>query len=283
MEVSRSEHSQDLTTVEVSRNEHSQDLTTVEVSTNEHSQDLTTTVEVSRNEHSQDLMTVSSNIADQNHDDNLVSDHSNHLVLESKHEIVEDEVRNILENIAATGKFWHDWDKLKAMLSFNLKQVLSEYPEAKMTSEQQSSSLGEDYQELVKRLDDALHSFVEGPPFTLQRLCEILLAAQSIYPNLSKLALALEKNLLVTSTLTISTGPYPPTGQQSNEPETGTVDSELQSSSVQNGAEPMAGDGDEIMSEVEEADVHDDMTIDMETFEEIVRSSETHSVPTADS
>ncbi|KAG5403313.1 hypothetical protein IGI04_009432 [Brassica rapa subsp. trilocularis] len=39
----------------------------------------------------------------------------------------------------------------------------------------------------------ALLSFDEGPPFTLQRLCEILLAARSIYPKLSKLDLALEK------------------------------------------------------------------------------------------
>lgn len=33
-------------------------------------------------------------------------------------------------------------------------KVLSEYPEAKMTSEQQSSSLGETFPELGKRLDE---------------------------------------------------------------------------------------------------------------------------------
>ncbi|KAB5512294.1 hypothetical protein DKX38_029322 [Salix brachista] len=49
---------------------------------------------------------------------------------------------------------------------------------------------------------EALHNFEEGPPFTLQRLCEILLAARRIYPNLSKLALALEKVcLLIFDTL----------------------------------------------------------------------------------
>ncbi|XP_034888574.2 uncharacterized protein [Populus alba] len=93
---------------------------------------------------------------------------------ESKPEIAveedEEEVRGILQVIASTGKFWHDWEKLKSVLSFQLKQVLSEYPEAKMTTKEQE----ETYQDLVKKLDEALHNFEEGPPFTLQRLCEVL-------------------------------------------------------------------------------------------------------------
>ncbi|CAK7339924.1 unnamed protein product [Dovyalis caffra] len=44
----------------------------------------------------------------------------------------------------------HDWDKLKSLLSFKLKQVLSEYPEAKMTTEEQNASLRGTYPELVK-------------------------------------------------------------------------------------------------------------------------------------
>ncbi|XP_050254018.1 uncharacterized protein LOC126700079 isoform X5 [Quercus robur] len=134
--------------------------------------------------------------ADHHHHENTVPDPINPGGVELKAEIAEeeaDEFKGILEVIASTGKFWHDWDKLKSMLSFQLKQVLSEYPEAKMTSEEQNASLGETYLELVKRLDEALLGFVEGPPFTLQRLCEILLEARTIYPNLSKLGLALEK------------------------------------------------------------------------------------------
>lgn len=163
--------------------------------------------------------------------------------------------------MAATGKYWHDWDKLKGMLSFHLKQVLSDYPESKLTIEQQQSSLGESLPELVKRLDDALNSFAEGPPFTLQRLCEILLDARNIYSKLSKLVLALEKNLLVTSTLTISSNPH--TIENATE-----ADRETKSSPVQsNGVEPIAssGDADEVMAEVEETEVEDVMTIDMDT------------------
>ena len=36
------------------------------------------------------------------------------------------------------------------------KKVLSEYPEVKMTSEEQNASLGETYLELVKRLDEGI-------------------------------------------------------------------------------------------------------------------------------
>ncbi|EPS72503.1 hypothetical protein M569_02254, partial [Genlisea aurea] len=125
--------------------------------------------------------------------------------LESQPLFSDKEVKDALEASASTGEFWEDWEKLKSILSYYLKQVFSQYPEAKMTTEQQISSLGEAFPDLLTRLDDALYGFDEGPPFTLQRLCEILLSATSIYPHLSKLAFALEKNLLVTSTLSVPT------------------------------------------------------------------------------
>ncbi|KNA07676.1 hypothetical protein SOVF_169710 [Spinacia oleracea] len=260
-----------------------------------------------------------------------------------------EEVKGVLEIIASTGKFWHEWDELKNMLLFQLKQVLSEYPETRIPTDQQNPSMGESRTQLVKSLEEALFSFLDGPPFTLQRLCEILLNAQNIYPNLSKLALALEKNLLVTSTLMKSTDPYPPSNVQladasseqvvdaqplpaplpqpetqppplrEPEPEPETQPPPLcepepetqppplrepepeprhqpqpqplphipalresepepqpqplcppHSVSVENA---VTGDRDEVMSEVD-AEVDDGMTIDMETFEEIISSSE---------
>ncbi|MCD9644743.1 hypothetical protein HAX54_033165 [Datura stramonium] len=129
----------------------------------------------------------------------------------------------------------------------------------------------------------ALNSFAEGPPFTLQRLCEILLDARNIYSKLSKLALALEKNLLVTSILTISSNPYASTTiENATEPDRETKGSPVQSNLVSNGVEPIgsAGDADEVMAEVEEAEVEDVMTIDMDTIEAIVRSSEADTMPT---
>ncbi|KAK1279135.1 hypothetical protein QJS04_geneDACA003297 [Acorus gramineus] len=95
----------------------------------------------------------------------------------------------------------HDWDILKGLLSRRLKQVWGEYAESQVVGDagpQKCPLSGETYTDIKKRLDEALVCFMEGPPFTLQRLCEILLTPKSIYPNLSKLALALEKNLIST-------------------------------------------------------------------------------------
>ncbi|KAM1270205.1 hypothetical protein ACFX2I_002301 [Malus domestica] len=236
-------------------------------------------MEMPSNENSQPSM---NSTGDADHQQEaMLPDGVDNLCKESKLEV--SEVRGVLQVIASTGKFWQDWDKLKSMLSFQLKQVLLEYPEEEMTSEQQIASLGETYPELVKRLDEALHNFTEGPPFTLQRLCEILLDAKRIYPNLSKLALALEKNLLVTSMLTASTDPYPQsTVQNSVEPDKAIEEAKIHSDSVaQNGVEPMvSGDRDEVMSEVVQADIDNDMTIAMEAFEDIVGSSDANSVQT---
>ncbi|KAI4322048.1 hypothetical protein L6164_021772 [Bauhinia variegata] len=222
---------------------------------------------------------VSSNDNDVLHNDK-VADVLNHRGIEAKHDISSEEVRYVLEVIASTGRFWHDWDKLKSMLLFQLRQVLSNYPEATMTSEQQHASLGEPYSEVVKRLNEELLCFIEGPPFTLQRLCEILLDAQNIYPKLSKLALAIEKNLLVTSTLTCCTDPYPQTVElEPNNQDKASDQQKQQSNSAPNGIEPLVVDKeDEAMTE---ADVGDDMTIDMEAFEDIVKSSESNSEPSS--
>lgn len=226
---------------------------------------------------------------DQNNDVPELSDANG--ARESEHKLSAEEVKSVLETIASTGKFWHDWDELKSMLAFQLKQVLSEYPDAAKDDDQQNSSLGESFAELKKRLDEALCSFIEGPPFTLQRLCEILLDARTIYPNLSKLALALEKNLLVTSTLTKSTDPYPSSTVQVSraaEEQLEDVQPQLEtqplahSNSVENGGEPMAAERDEVMSEVD-ARVDDRVTMDMDGFEEIISPSDSNSEPAENS
>ncbi|GMN44198.1 hypothetical protein TIFTF001_013405 [Ficus carica] len=262
-------------------------------------------MEIASNEDLQKL-TTSSNEGEHHDDDDDDDDHGhedmvpnvlNHGDAEPVHEIAEKEARGTLEVIASTGKFWHEWDKLKAILSFQLKQVLSEYPEAKMTSEQQNDFLGDTFTELAKRLDEVSSRAIplclfDGrlSPGTGQRgancnfTARILLDAQGIYPNLSKLALALEKNLLVTSMLTISADPYPQSTIEPSKPDEATEELKPQSDSAQNGVEHVAGDRDEVMVEVEEeGDVNDNMTIDMEALEDIVGPSETNTPPTNNS
>lgn len=229
---------------------------------------------------------VISAVTDDSHD-NLITSPEHHQGLEMRHETVEqeEEVKSILKAIAATGKFWYDWERFKNMLSLHLKQVISEYPLTKMTPEEQKASLGETHAELVRRLDDALHSFVDGPPFTIQRLSEIILDARSLYPNLSKLALALEKNLSVTSTLTISSDPHSsspvtPTNGLDEVTDDPIPNTQMQSDTVmENGAPPVVADRDEIMMEVE-ADASDVVTMDVETTE---KPSESSPMTTGDS
>lgn len=60
------------------------------------------------------------------------------------------------------------------------------------------------------------------------------------------------------------------------EPEKASEEAQPQSNPIQNGVEPVVGDRDEIMTEVEEADI-EDMTIDMDAFQEMVGSSEANS------
>uniref|UniRef100_A0A453RD99 Uncharacterized protein n=1 Tax=Aegilops tauschii subsp. strangulata TaxID=200361 RepID=A0A453RD99_AEGTS len=91
--------------------------------------------------------------------------------------VTPEEMRAIIEVIAETGKFWHDWSFLKRLLSLQLMQVLGEYSEAQMViredGQQQNSLFRETHSELFSQLNDALLRFEEGPPFTLQRLCEV--------------------------------------------------------------------------------------------------------------
>ena len=53
------------------------------------------------------------------------------------------------------------------------------------------------------------------------------------------------------------------------EPEKASDEAQPQSNSIQNGVEPIVRDRDEIMTEVEEAEM-DDMTIDMDAFQEML-------------
>lgn len=85
--------------------------------------------------------------------------------------------------------------------------------------------------------------------------------------------------------LTISTDPYPQLTilQKADEAEKASEEPKPHLNSVQNGVEAVVGDRDEVMTDVEEAEIDDEMTIDMEAFEEIVGSSEPKSEPAADS
>uniref|UniRef100_A0ACD6AK70 Uncharacterized protein n=1 Tax=Avena sativa TaxID=4498 RepID=A0ACD6AK70_AVESA len=199
--------------------------------------------------------------------------------------VTPEEMRGIIEVIADTGKFWHEWSFLKRLLSLQLMQVLGEYSEAQMViredGQQPNPLAAEAHSELFSQLNDALLRFEEGPPFTLQRLCEILLDPKGTYKKLSKLALALEKTLLVTSTITKCTDPYPAAHCPNSEgtaitENTDPVDIRPEtlpehSAAVPNGTEHAGSDGDEEMAdaEAEAAPISHDVEMQEEKIDQI--------------
>ncbi|KAJ7517860.1 hypothetical protein O6H91_21G043300 [Diphasiastrum complanatum] len=129
---------------------------------------------------------------------------SEFLEQEESHRKFSPDLKSILEVIAKTGKYWHDWAQLKILLSFRLKQVLKELQESRPNGVAEKMYYG-----CVKRLDGGLDSFADEAPFTLQRICELLLCPPSSYSNIDKFTLAFERLLLVTSTIDNSDDPYP--------------------------------------------------------------------------
>ncbi|CAM0913980.1 unnamed protein product [Alopecurus aequalis] len=205
--------------------------------------------------------------------------------------VTPEEMRGIIEVIADTGKFWHEWSFLKRLLSLQLMQVLGEYSEVQMViredRQQQNSLSAQKNSELFSQLNDALLRFEEGPPFTLQRLCEILLDPKGTYKKLSKLAFALEKTLLVTTTITKCTDPYPVAAHGPNpeatvvtentDPAVAEPEKRLEHPvAVPNGTEHAGGvDGDEEMADADAEEAvpcsssHDDVEMQEEKPDQI--------------
>eukprot|EP00898_Chlorokybus_atmophyticus_P002976 jgi/Chlat1/367/Chrsp10S08625 len=136
------------------------------------------------------------------------------------------ELREVVQVTAKTGCLWHDWAAFRALLLLRLEQAISEY----LAGEQVEVGPPRPHANAHAQLSAALDSFQVQAPFTIQRLCEVLLAPKETYRTLDKFTLALEKLLFVTTLasapyctdladVTVSPqqdGPSPPLPQQSN-------------------------------------------------------------------
>eukprot|EP00741_Cyanophora_paradoxa_P005223 tig00000865_g5063.t1 len=107
-----------------------------------------------------------------------------------------EKLQAVLNAAAQTGFTCYDWPPLKKLLAYKLEQVLGE-------CRGRFSDGGLDdraFREFAERLLVALDGF-RGAPFTLQRLCELLLAPDRHYKNIRKLLLAFDKLLSVSTTM----------------------------------------------------------------------------------
>jgi hypothetical protein len=100
-----------------------------------------------------------------------------------------DNLQRIINDIASTGLTCYPWEFLKQLIGYRLEQILDEW---------QAKSPLPDFEQQKKKLLDALSGF-SGVPFTVQRMCE-LLVRPTLYSSTKKFIFAYDKLLSVSTT-----------------------------------------------------------------------------------
>eukprot|EP01097_Dermamoeba_algensis_P002442 TRINITY_DN1964_c0_g2_i2.p1 TRINITY_DN1964_c0_g2~~TRINITY_DN1964_c0_g2_i2.p1 ORF type:complete len:274 (-),score=72.69 TRINITY_DN1964_c0_g2_i2:1267-2037(-) len=103
---------------------------------------------------------------------------------------------SIIEEVATTGVTCYPWNLLCDLILFLLRKVVTEY-EARHPVEDLTQ-----IQKLHTSIISRLVAFKE-PPFTLQRICELLLNGQKTYSSLEKYLFAFEKMATVSGTISV--------------------------------------------------------------------------------
>jgi len=102
-------------------------------------------------------------------------------------------LNKIIEDIAITGISCYPWEWLKELLAVKLSQVLDRYHNS-------AKNPPPNFATEKERVCNALRSFDE-PPFTLQRMCELMLGTEgAVYKSLKSFMFALDKLISITTT-----------------------------------------------------------------------------------
>ena len=118
----------------------------------------------------------------------------------------------VIETTARHGEHWVPWAELKAALLARMIELLAD--DSFNGSGPESKSGQEQYAMQCAELQGALERY-EAAPFTVQRLCEVLLAPQACYTKRRALVFALYKLLSVVATQEQATGAQPSAGEAS--------------------------------------------------------------------
>lgn len=140
---------------------------------------------------------------------NGVHPHMPTLSLESLPPLSE-EAKSIIRGVAESGVSddGPSWDALRAILVQTLQRVLLEFwhdfPDLTLRD-------GESFERVVVEplVQSLLDPRREGPPFTIQRFCELLLDPRPVYRSTKRYVYALHRLILVTTTDAPSAVPYP--------------------------------------------------------------------------
>mmetsp|Transcript_29901 Transcript_29901/g.42032 ORF Transcript_29901/g.42032 Transcript_29901/m.42032 type:complete len:263 (-) Transcript_29901:48-836(-) len=104
--------------------------------------------------------------------------------------VIPNSVLQIVDDIAKTGLLSYPWPLVKIVIALRAKQVFLEFTNAKNLEE-----------EAIRFLQQ-LESYTNNPPFTLQRLCELILYPRiQPYKSPHKYLNALQKVVNVTTTI----------------------------------------------------------------------------------
>eukprot|EP00798_Chlamydomonas_sp_ICE-L_P021974 gene21974-29034_t len=108
-------------------------------------------------------------------------------------------LRGVLAETAVTGVVRYKWALLRPLVEFVMDQMLRSYDteEANVGPSRHTQYFGESVSQTITRFKTILSSFKQ-PPWTLQRMAEVLLEPQKQYTQLHKVSLALERFLMVT-------------------------------------------------------------------------------------
>lgn len=137
-----------------------------------------------------------------------------------------------LTYVAKTGKALFAWNKIKPLFKAKLEIVIQEFHDSCPTDDlpKQPNVDVFKFDQMKERILEQLESY-SGIPFTIQRLCELLLHPKRHYKRTDKFMRGLEKIMLVVSTI----DPNP----------TGDTDSSLDTSQESNATEPLSLSQDE--------------------------------------
>eukprot|EP00736_Rhodelphis_marinus_P003930 Rmarinus@m.25462 len=116
----------------------------------------------------------------------------------SPEKVITPELHGVIVGIAETGRVYYDWAELRPFIAYKLEHVLLQFD---TEAGENSYCDGErSLQESIRLLLESFHS-LPGPPFTLQRMCEVLLEPGKHYRKTIKLLNALAKLCSVTSVI----------------------------------------------------------------------------------
>jgi len=111
-----------------------------------------------------------------------------------------EDLENLFKHIARTGDTLVAWDKLKKAFILKLKLVVDEFNSTNPYIAGKINANCENEQFLEMR--DSLITLANGfdhPPFTFQRVCELIINPKKNYTKCEKYMRALEKNLRVVT------------------------------------------------------------------------------------